>query len=60
MIEYQVRGDMAQFVLGDHDTVSLRSGDGHDHQDDSDVGLNNNNNDIDAELDKRHYKKDSR
>merc|ERR1712012_596369 len=53
-------GDMAQFVLGDHDTVSLRSGDGHDHQDDSDVGLYNNNNDIDAELDKRHYKKDSR
>ena len=48
---------MAQFVLGEQDSISLQSSDGHEPDQDS-VGIKDN--DMEVDQDKRHYKKDSR
>ena len=47
---------MAQFVLGEQDSISLQSSDGH--EDNDSVGIKHG--DMDMDQDKRHYKKDSR
>ena len=48
---------MAQFVLGEQDSISLQSSDSHEQDNDS---VDNKHNEVDTDQDKRHYKKDSR